>query len=232
MKRLTVVLGLIMLVKLVTGQDFIIKKNGDEVKAKVSEVTSTEIKFSKIENPGVTYSISKSEVFMIKYANGAKDLFNEKSEPIQESTDVKKVDKDNSSSQISNGEELTYSGGRVMKERRKLKPYEVKNMMVSNSKALGQYKGGRFFKTLGWISTGLCIVDTGIGLANSANGYDASGTFVIAAVEGGLGVIFQLVSSSKFQKSVNIFNAGLNKQTSYKLNLGLTPDGVGLCLKF
>lgn len=231
MKKITFALCLIMLVKLVSGQDFIIKKNGDEIKAKVSEITPTEIKFAKVDNPGVTYSIAKTEVFMIKYANGSKDVFNEQvaPSPVQQPNEPKTV---NSKTMVSIGEELTYSGGRVLKENRKLKPYEVKNTMVSNSAALGQYKTSRTYNTLGWICTSAAFVELGLGLATTAIGGDGTPSYIFAILDSGVGLAFSLISNSKAEKSVSTFNAGLKKQTSFNLNLGITPNGVGLCLKF
>jgi hypothetical protein len=63
--------------KSLNAQDIIIKKNGDEIKAKVMEVGITEIKYKKFENLETSpiYSILKSDVFMIKYADGTKDVF-------------------------------------------------------------------------------------------------------------------------------------------------------------
>lgn len=65
-------------IRIVISQDVIIKKNGDEIKAKVTEVGTTEIKYKKFENleTSPVYSILKSDVFMIKYADGTKDVFN------------------------------------------------------------------------------------------------------------------------------------------------------------
>lgn len=61
---------------IVIGQDVIVKKNGDEIKAKVEEVLAAEIKYRKFENlTGPVYSMPKSEIFMIKYENGSKDVF-------------------------------------------------------------------------------------------------------------------------------------------------------------
>lgn len=58
------------------SQDVIILKNGDEVKAFVQEVELEAIKYKKFENQiGPTYIVTKSEVFMIKYQNGTKDVF-------------------------------------------------------------------------------------------------------------------------------------------------------------
>jgi hypothetical protein len=56
--------------------DIITFKNGEEVKAIVTEVGTSEVKYKKCDNKnGPLYSVKKSEVFMIKYANGSKDFF-------------------------------------------------------------------------------------------------------------------------------------------------------------
>ena len=58
------------------GQDIIIKKNADEIKAKVVEVGIDNIKYKNFDNPeGPTYVIPKYELFMIRYENGNKDVF-------------------------------------------------------------------------------------------------------------------------------------------------------------
>lgn len=55
--------------------DNIILTNGDEMKVKVIEIAINDIKYKKCENiDGPLYSIKKSEVFMIKYPNGTKDI--------------------------------------------------------------------------------------------------------------------------------------------------------------
>ena len=61
----------------VSDYDLIVKENGDELKnVKVLEITLTEIKYKRASNmDGPLYSIAKSDVFMIKYANGEKDVF-------------------------------------------------------------------------------------------------------------------------------------------------------------
>lgn len=59
-----------------SAQDNIVLRNGEEIKAKVQEVGTTEIKYKKADNPnGPLYTTSKSEVLMIKYENGSKDVF-------------------------------------------------------------------------------------------------------------------------------------------------------------
>jgi len=62
------------------AQDIITKTNGDEIKAKVTEVDLNEIKYKRFENlSGPTYTMPKSDIFMIKYENGEKDVFKKSS---------------------------------------------------------------------------------------------------------------------------------------------------------
>ena len=59
----------------VSAQDIILKKNADEIQAKVLKVTETEIEYKKWENlDGPIYTIPANEIFIIKYQNGSKDI--------------------------------------------------------------------------------------------------------------------------------------------------------------
>ena len=60
----------------VRAQDIITLKSGEEMQTKVLEINLTEVKYKKFENlQGPAYSIEKDKVFMIKYENGNKDVF-------------------------------------------------------------------------------------------------------------------------------------------------------------
>jgi len=70
---------IVMLALQLSGQDYIILKNGDEIKAKVLEINSNNIDYKRYSNiNGPTYHLKKSEIFMIKYESGDKDVFNKK----------------------------------------------------------------------------------------------------------------------------------------------------------
>ncbi len=59
------------------SQDFIILRSGDEIKAKVLEINDRKIDYKRFTNiNGPTYHLNKSEIFMIKYESGDKDIFN------------------------------------------------------------------------------------------------------------------------------------------------------------
>ena len=102
MKKIILFLLTVLSANLSLAQDVITKKSGEDIKAKVLEVTTTEIKFKKSEMPdSPIFSLLKSDVLIVRYENGTKDIFNEL--PIKESPKVivtepkqKKIPKDNS----------------------------------------------------------------------------------------------------------------------------------------
>ena len=60
------------------SQDIITTKASEDIKAKVLEVTTSEVKYKKFDNQdGPTFSLLKSEILMIRYENGSKDVFTE-----------------------------------------------------------------------------------------------------------------------------------------------------------
>lgn len=76
MKKFLFVLLCTLSFSAVSAQDIIMKKNADEIRAKVTEVGSTEIKYRRWDNlDGPIYTISVNDVFVIKYENGTTDKF-------------------------------------------------------------------------------------------------------------------------------------------------------------
>lgn len=60
------------------SQDLITKKNNEDIKAKVIEVSVTDVSYKKFETPeGPIYRVPKSEILMIRYADGSKDVFSD-----------------------------------------------------------------------------------------------------------------------------------------------------------
>jgi hypothetical protein len=58
-----------------TKCDVILLKNGEEISAKVLEITPTEVKYKRCDNlEGPTTTIYKSSIFSITYANGSKEV--------------------------------------------------------------------------------------------------------------------------------------------------------------
>ena len=76
MKKGYVLAVLIFMSNICFSQDVITKKTGEDIQAKVIEVGNTEIKFRKSQD-GPVYFLAKSEILMIRYSDGTKDLFDE-----------------------------------------------------------------------------------------------------------------------------------------------------------
>lgn len=58
------------------SQDVITTKKGEDIEAKVIEVGLTEVKYKRIDNPdGPVFILLKSEILLIRYENGSKDIF-------------------------------------------------------------------------------------------------------------------------------------------------------------
>lgn len=67
------------------AQDLIIYKDGSEKKAKVLKINNENVVFKKYSNlKGPEYTESKSNIFMIKYEGGDKDIFNSNITPTTE----------------------------------------------------------------------------------------------------------------------------------------------------
>ena len=59
------------------AQDVIFLSNGNEIEAKITNVSDTNIEYKKWNNQdGPTYNEKTSNIFLIKYQNGEKDFFN------------------------------------------------------------------------------------------------------------------------------------------------------------
>ena len=58
------------------AQDVITLKNGEEIQSLVQEIGDADVKYKKFDNPdGPNYTLKKAEIFMVKYANGSRDVF-------------------------------------------------------------------------------------------------------------------------------------------------------------
>ncbi len=76
------------------AQDTIVFRNGDEIRAKVTEVNLDDIKYKLWSNQdGPTYTKRFSDIFMIKYSDGHKELFNQR--PVYGSAQNEEINRKN-----------------------------------------------------------------------------------------------------------------------------------------
>lgn len=102
MKKLVLLCLFLVVSCFVKAQDMIVKKDGSIVKVKVLEVGEDAIKYKKADNPdGPTYSVAKSNLTSINYANGEVEKFDtaekvtKKSEDEDEDTEKEEKPKKN-----------------------------------------------------------------------------------------------------------------------------------------
>jgi hypothetical protein len=73
-----IVLGLFLSGSALWAQDTILLTSGEEIAARVTEVGTDRISYKRFSNlDGPVYVIEKHKVFMIRYQNGEKEVFNE-----------------------------------------------------------------------------------------------------------------------------------------------------------
>jgi len=79
MKKIILIISITILSNLVlNAQDLITKRNGEDIKAKVIEIGLNEVKFKRFDNlDGPLITIEKSEILIIRYENGSKEIFEE-----------------------------------------------------------------------------------------------------------------------------------------------------------
>ena len=76
MKRIFLLLLIGFFSNLIFAQDIIVKRNGEEIKSKILEITSESIKYKEFEfQDGPIRNFKISEVFMIIYENGKRETF-------------------------------------------------------------------------------------------------------------------------------------------------------------
>ena len=61
----------------VQAQDIITFRNGEQIKAKVTEISTSDIRYKEFEHiDGPTRVVTRAEVFAINYENGTREVFN------------------------------------------------------------------------------------------------------------------------------------------------------------
>ena len=79
MKKFILVLTTLLVgCAIVSAQDTITKKNGEDIKAVITEVNPTNVRYKDFDNPdGPVFTINKSDIAVVHYANGKNEVFNQ-----------------------------------------------------------------------------------------------------------------------------------------------------------
>ncbi len=205
-----------------SAQDIITKKDGTDIKVKVSEVGTNEIKYKSFSNlDGPLYTISKSDVLMVTYENGERDVFN--------------TDSPQSSSVPEGIMTLDRWSGRLSINGMNIDKKSTYLYFTPESEAL--YKSGDSISTVGDV-----LMSVGAGGAIgyligslAAGGNIQSGAAVYGVCAGlvAIGLPLHIVGVNKINKAIADYNSkhGFARNTP-EFSVGVQNYGVGLALKF
>ncbi len=217
------------------SQDVIILRSGDEIPSVVSEIGIDVIKYKKADNPeGPVYTIEKAKVFMIKYANGTKDVFDTQ----QAQTVTQPVTPAPVITEPTGPAYLVYKRGIRLGDRA-LSDSEVTALYAPYPDIMKHYKSGQALTILGdvcqWSVIGAGIVTALImrpvdDLAQK-NEIAKKGLITMGGLTLGW-ITFGVFGATQSSKSVDLYNAELKKQSSLKLDFYWRGNEAGLALRF
>ena len=241
------------------GQDIIVTQGSQRIDAKVLEVSETEVRYKKANNPdGPVFVIAADKIASILYSNGDVQLF-DKTAVQQEQPRETVVE------HVVPFEPLYRDGGRIVSS--KTYPYEPENLRAMLGRdaygdylsAQGQYGRGAACVVFGWIDLGLCIPLTVIGSRSILETSSRKANNSDMAIGGSLallsGIILGITSdvllpvgysvrgtaAGRISRIAERYNAEQNRHLSMEMGVaptlllaadGTATPGIGLSLRF
>jgi len=199
------------------SQDTISMANGNELIAKVLEISSDEIKFKKFDNPeGPTYIENKSNVIRIKYKNGLKEEFKFEKPWLKPSENaVQAVPEIKRYPRLSRSGNIYFYGDRRQSEG------EMQRQMLSlNNIDLNDHihkaRLARGLQNIGFAAIPLAVIGSiyyfsAIGFyesstANNRNFNNGTSLFGLAAISLGTSIYFKVQRNKHNAAAVKIYN--------------------------
>jgi hypothetical protein len=221
-----VLAGIIGNITRVSAQDIIILKTGDEIKSSVIEIGTDAIKYRKYENlSGPVYNLETSKIFMIKYKNGSKDVFDTVTKT------QKKVSPANETKvpRTPSSEPIKTTGIKIYQNNEKLSPSEVRRLFSPFPDALHSYNSGRVLNGFD-----VAVAIAGIGVFAAVLSFDGRFWPAFGAMSPFLigDMILYRAAHKKINACISIYNSSNRGQSSYKIDFGIQQYGIGVALKF
>jgi hypothetical protein len=215
------------------AQDLLILKSGKELKVNIIQETADVIQYREYDNPaGPLYSVAKEKVASVKYKKEAKNTQDTRvGEP--EKPVVSAPVQGSSSTMLTVKRKNVYLDGVLQS------PRSVSLLMEDQPEALRLYESGKKLVKL----SNACpygIIITSFIVTQSVNKKKTSEEKIRAGIpglviDGGLiiaAIIMATSGKSRIKASVNLYNSAISKPVTYKLDLGLQGNGIGLTLRF
>ena len=223
----TSLLGFIMALGFNTvAQDIILKRDGSDIKAKVIEITDQQIKYKSFDyQSGPTRDINISDVFMIVYKNGQKEVFNEQTSTEEIHT-------------VSSSDLKREFDGIGSKDKAMLIFFRENNFpeyYIRFASACGQRNSGKVLLGAGIVLSigGVIFIATSNSPSIVTAGYFLLGTGEIVTI---VSIPVSISAGVRKREIKNDFAKEHFGVTNYtyqpKLNFGSTQHGVGLVFSF
>jgi F0F1-type ATP synthase membrane subunit c/vacuolar-type H+-ATPase subunit K len=203
------------------SQDIITKKNGEDVLAKITEMTKSEVRYKLYDTQdGRIFTLMKSDILMIRYENGTKEIFTDTSTAPPPAT----YDERQRSPVQRDPEEIA-------KESREQKLFYTKKV-----------EKYRKMKSTGASLTVLGVVMFGVGvgiLANTTVNTSSTGATTYSGGNPDTGALALLVGMGSLGAGIPIWIVGAHnsrkyakKMESVTVSFRNTPQSAGLSLAF
>lgn len=219
MKKLFILLVSLLFGYVMSAQDIITKNDGTDIQAKVLEVEQSQVKYKKYSNlEGPTYTISISDILMITYENGEREMYNSNKESDKKSVLPQGVMTLNPWSG-----KISVDGVTIEKEMwdRFFTPEDLQ-----------LYSSGNTISIVGGVLMCIGALPMGYSLGYMATSGDDSMMGLL--IGGGAafigGALVSIIGSSKMKKAISNYNSALAFQPEF--HIGATPNGVGIALAF
>lgn len=236
MFKTCIILLLLLLALPSTAQDIIILKSGRQIKSSIVEEDQAVVKYREYgDKTGPLYSVEKSLVAEIKYSR--ETLKKRKPEQVKEVTGNKQKEV----AVNENPDLLKVKQRYVYQGERKLSPRNVKTIMENQPDAIRVYEKG--YRLCNWSNTcisGITFVSAAATL--TANRYEEQSArmkiLVPALVLDGAMIVSGIVLASKgknlIRESVTMYNsrAGKEEPLTFRVNLGVSPNAIGIRVAF
>ena len=210
MKRLIMLLSALAFFAVsAAAQDFVTKRNGEDIAAIVDEVGPDYVRFRLWDEPdGVTYTMLKNEILMIRYATGRNEVFDQMSSlavaPMMKYKEMAKV-YDYRLYQKSLYDRYSPAGSGVA------------SFFIPG---LGQMICGEWGRGFAWLGGHVgCYMLTGISAISESD------TLVLMSIAGLLAIdICSIVDGVRVAKVKNMYMEDLRKSGYYGLDVDIYPS--------
>lgn len=220
MKKFILFLVAICVATVLFAQDVIVTIDGQQISAKILEISSSEIKYLDFNNQdGPVYVLSIQEILSFQLANGDVKSYERKAAPVFVETTTAK--------QSHNASYLIRTGNRYHYNGIEMRGDVYANFLKNNcTEAYTKYQKGRTISTVGWILLGV-----GVGLdLGFVWGIPYAGYIGLACEIACIPTL--IVGYGQMHSSAEIFNVSCGRSSMVSWSVTASGNGIGVALNF